>query len=89
VHLRARAVDAKAAGHRLPSAEGTAMRAAAFTMARPALWARALRAARLGRLLRGRRAVPSPLSAWTASRDLPDPPAEPLRDWWQREGRRR
>jgi L-lactate dehydrogenase complex protein LldF len=86
VHLRSRVVDAKAAQHRLPTAESAAMRAAALTMARPALWTRALRAARLSRLVRGRRAVPPPLSAWTASRELPAPPPEPLRDWWVREG---
>jgi L-lactate dehydrogenase complex protein LldF len=63
------------------------MRAAAATMARPALWTRALRAARLARLLRGRRAAPPPLSAWTGARDIPEPPRESLRDWWVREGR--
>jgi L-lactate dehydrogenase complex protein LldF len=88
VHLRSRVVDADARKHRLPTAESAAMRAAAFTMARPTLWARALRAARLGRFVGGGRALPPPLSAWTASRDVPHPPPEPLREWWQRDGRR-
>ena len=46
------------------------------------------RAARPGRMLAaGRdriRALPPPLSAWTASRDAPKPPTETFRDWWVR-----
>jgi L-lactate dehydrogenase complex protein LldF len=30
--------------------------------------------------------LPPPLSAWTSSRELPVPPRETFRDWWQREG---
>jgi L-lactate dehydrogenase complex protein LldF len=86
VHLRARAVDAKREAHRLPSAERAAMTAAAWTMSDSARWARALRAGRLGRLLRGRRALPPPLSAWAGARDVPRPPTETFRDWWAREG---
>jgi L-lactate dehydrogenase complex protein LldF len=88
VHLRARVVETKAAEHRLPSPEAAAMRAMAYTMARPGSWTRALRAARLGRFLRNRRALPPPLSAWTGARDLPELPRETLRDWWIREGSR-
>ncbi|ADP81917.1 lactate utilization protein B [Pseudofrankia inefficax] len=86
VHLRSRAVDAKREVHRLPSAERAAMTAAAWVMSDPARWTRALRAGRLGRLLRGRRALPPPLSAWAGARDVPQPPAETFRDWWAREG---
>jgi L-lactate dehydrogenase complex protein LldF len=77
VHLRARVTDAKG---RTP--ERAAMAAAAWTMRNPARWSRALRLARLGRLLRGRRALPPPLSRWTRARDLPVPPRQSLRDWW-------
>jgi L-lactate dehydrogenase complex protein LldF len=77
VHLRAKAVDAKG---RTP--ERAAMAAAAWTMADSTRWSRALRAARLGRLLRGRTALPPPLSAWARSRDLPQPPRQTFRDWW-------
>jgi iron-sulfur cluster protein len=44
----------------------------------------ARRASRL--LVRGGRIprVPGPLSGWTASRDLPAPPAETFREWWRR-----
>jgi L-lactate dehydrogenase complex protein LldF len=55
-------------------------------MRKPSRWTRVLRAARLLRFVRGSRALPPPLSAWTASRDLPEPPAETFRDWWRREG---
>jgi L-lactate dehydrogenase complex protein LldF len=77
VHLRARVTDAKG---RTP--ERAAMAAAAWTMRNPARWSRALRLTRLGRLLRGRRALPPPLSRWTRARDLPVPPRQSLRDWW-------
>jgi L-lactate dehydrogenase complex protein LldF len=80
VHLRSRVVDDKG---RTP--ERAAMAAVAWTMARTSRWTRALRAVRFSRLVRGRRALPPPLSAWTASRDLPEPPSESLRDWWSRE----
>jgi L-lactate dehydrogenase complex protein LldF len=78
VHLRARVVESKG---RTP--ERTAMRAAAWTMRSPRRWTRALRALRVGRLVRGRRALPPPLSAWTRARDLPVPPKQTLRDWWR------
>jgi L-lactate dehydrogenase complex protein LldF len=77
VHLRSRVVDAKR-----HNAEHAAMRAAAWTMRSPRRWARALRLLRIGRLLRRRRALPPPLSAWTQSRELPVPPQQTLRDWW-------
>ncbi len=85
VHLRSRAVDAKPT-----SPESLAMAAVAWTMADSRRWTRLLRCARLGRLL-GRRAgrirtLPPPLSAWTGARDLPRPPKETFRDWWQRTG---
>ena len=48
--------------------ERAAMAAVAWTMSKTARWS-ARWGARLGRLLRGRRALPPPLSAWTASRD--------------------
>lgn len=80
VHLRERAVAA--AGH--PS-EVLLMRATAWVMRSPRRWTRGLRLARVGRLFArgGRiRALPPPLSAWTATRDLPEPPQQTFRDWW-------
>jgi L-lactate dehydrogenase complex protein LldF len=86
VHLRSEVVDS--ARRRLPSPERSLMAAAAWTMADSARWTRALRAGRLGRLAARRRALPPPLSAWVAARDLPAPPREIFRDWWIREGQR-
>ncbi|TDC38184.1 lactate utilization protein B [Micromonospora sp. KC213] len=75
VHLRGQAPH--------PRAEATAMAAAAYTMDHPALYAAAQRAVRLGRLAGRRgRGLPPPLSGWTASRDLPEPPRQTFRQWW-------
>jgi len=88
VDLRRRHVDEVSAASRVPSAEAVAMAAAAWTMGDAGRWRRAGRAGRLGRLLGRRRgrigSLPPPLSAWTTSRDLPQPPAETFRDWWAR-----
>jgi len=82
VHLRAEVVESKG---RTP--ERAAMAAAAWTMSDSRRWTRALRAARLGRWLRGRRSLPPPLSAWIRARDLPEPPPQTFRDWWIGGGR--
>ena len=86
VHLRSEAVDS--ARRRRLSPERSLMAAAAWAMADSERWNRALRAGRLGRLAARRRALPPPLSAWVAARDLPEPPRETFRDWWTREGQR-
>jgi L-lactate dehydrogenase complex protein LldF len=78
VHLRARVAESKGA-----TPEHAAMATAAWTMRSPRRWTLALRALRIGRVLRRRRALPPPLSAWTSSRDLPVPPKQSLRDWWR------
>ncbi|HSK91524.1 MAG TPA: lactate utilization protein B, partial [Euzebyales bacterium] len=89
VHLRARHVEERRRQQRLPTPEAVAMAAASWVMSEPRRYTGAQRAARTGRLLaRGtpRRitALPPPLSAWTASRDAPAPPAETFREWWAR-----
>lgn len=88
VHLRARHVEERRATRTLPNAEEIAMAAAGWVMADPRRYATAQRAARAGRLLAsGRdriRALPPPLSAWTAARDAPAPPPETFREWWTR-----
>jgi L-lactate dehydrogenase complex protein LldF len=75
VHLRGQAPH--------PRSEAAAMAAAAYTMDHPALYAAGQRAAKLSRLAGPRgRGLPPPLSGWTASRDLPEPPPQSFRQWW-------
>ena len=90
VHLRARHVEEVAETHRVPSPEAVSMAAASWVMASPARFEAAQRAGRAGRLLgrSGRiRRLPPPLSAWTAARDAPRPPAQTFREWWKAEHR--
>jgi L-lactate dehydrogenase complex protein LldF len=88
VHLRATHVEARAADHRVPSAEATAMGTAAWFLSSARRWRFAQRMSRFGRVLGARRgrisALPPPLSAWTRSRDLPLPPTETFREIWAR-----
>ncbi|QMU69506.1 lactate utilization protein B [Streptacidiphilus sp. P02-A3a] len=92
VHLRARVVESKRARRRTPTAEALAMRAAGMVLAEPARLRAAQRAARIGGRLVARRGrigalpLPAPLNGWSKTRDLPQPPAETFRDWWQRTG---
>jgi L-lactate dehydrogenase complex protein LldF len=90
VHMRARHVEERSR-RAVPSAEAVTMAAAAWVMASPGRFRAAERVLRLGRLLGRRRdrigALPPPLSAWTASRDLPRPPRQTFRQWWRSSGR--
>ncbi|MBP2454689.1 LutB/LldF family L-lactate oxidation iron-sulfur protein [Mycolicibacterium lutetiense] len=74
VHLRAEQVDSERSV--LPSGQDLAMKAAGWAMAGA------------GRLIAGRdhriSTLPWPASKWTASRDIPEPPAETFRQWWNR-----
>ncbi|GAA2792380.1 LutB/LldF family L-lactate oxidation iron-sulfur protein [Kitasatospora aburaviensis] len=78
VHLREQV--ARRPGHRL---ERAAVAAAGYVLDRPALLAAAERALARSRRLHPRR-LPGPGRAWTDTRDLPQVPAEPFRDWWRR-----
>ncbi|WP_309111192.1 lactate utilization protein B [Saccharothrix sp.] len=82
VHLRERVTQTKGR-----TAESAAMRSLAWFMSDAKRWRRLLRSARSARVL-GRRHdrighLPPPLSAWTTARDLPRPPRQTFRDWWE------
>ncbi|MBJ6622891.1 lactate utilization protein B [Streptomyces sp. DHE17-7] len=93
VHLRERVVQGGPAvrrGNRVVlrpakghAAERAAMRAAQWAFTHPG-------ALRAGQRLASRtrrfhpRTLPGPGRAWSGTRDLPEVPAEPFRDWWQR-----
>jgi len=89
VHLRAEHVEESRAEHKVPSAEAVIMAAAAWTMGDDRRWSNAIRAARLGRAITGKRGAIGPLplpvlSSWTSARDIPEPPKRTFRDWWRR-----
>ena len=75
VKLRRDAVQAER--HR---AQDATFAAAAQAMSGRRRWTLALRLAPLIRLLKP--GAPPPLSGWTRTRDLPDPPKESFREWW-------
>jgi L-lactate dehydrogenase complex protein LldF len=82
VHLRTEVVESHGR-----TAESTTMDAAGWVLGRASRLRFAGRVTSLaGRLLGGRmpRSVPGPMSAWTDARDLPAPPAETFRQWWER-----
>jgi L-lactate dehydrogenase complex protein LldF len=85
VHLRSRVVDTEPWWHPEKAAMKGLYRA--FSSARA--FERAQRAARLGSRPLARngriRRLPWPLSGWTDTRDLAEPPKETFRDWWRRE----
>ncbi|MFE6887295.1 LutB/LldF family L-lactate oxidation iron-sulfur protein [Streptomyces sp. NPDC057694] len=93
VHLRERIVQGgeatrrgvkvtlkPAKGH---AAERAAMRAARWAFTHPAALTTGQRLASRTRRFHPR-TLPGPGRAWTATRDLPEVPAESFRDWWQR-----
>ena len=90
VHLRAQHTETYAEEHRVPSAEASAMTAAAWVMSNPKRWTLALRSGRLGRVLGRKRdaigEVPLPVAKqWTGARDFARPPKQTFRDWWAAE----
>jgi L-lactate dehydrogenase complex protein LldF len=84
--VRLRTEHVSLAGNK--TAEARSMGAMRWIMASPRRFARAGRAARLGRFAvrRGKPLTPLPrlLRGWTASRDVPVPQGETFRDWWLR-----
>jgi L-lactate dehydrogenase complex protein LldF len=81
VHLRAEQVDADNGF----GGQDLAMKVAQWAMASDRRFSLAEKTLRLGRAVArgGRiRALPWPASKWTASRDIPAPPAQTFRQWW-------
>jgi hypothetical protein len=83
VHLRGRIVDTEPSWE----PEKAAMRAMYRAFSTRAAFERAQKAARLGAkpLARGGRIahMPWPMSGWTMTRDLAEPPKETFREWWK------
>ena len=90
VHLRGQVVRHSEATHRLPTAEGATMGAAAWTLRAPGRLGLAERAAGLAGRMFGRRGRlrrmpgPGPVGGWLRSRDLVAPARESFRAWWHR-----
>jgi L-lactate dehydrogenase complex protein LldF len=61
-------------------AQDATFQAVAQAMSGRRRWTAALKLAPLMRFIK--HGAPPPLSAWTRTRDLPDPPPQSFRDWW-------
>jgi L-lactate dehydrogenase complex protein LldF len=79
VHLREKVADQGGKGHRL---EKAAIKAAGWVLDHPAAFAAGERIASKTRKLHPKK-LPG-AGAWTASRELPEMPAESFRDWWKK-----
>jgi L-lactate dehydrogenase complex protein LldF len=79
VHLREKVAEQGGRGHRL---EKAAIKAAGWVLDRPAALAAGERALSRTRKLHPKK--PPGAGAWTASRELPELPAESFRDWWKK-----
>jgi L-lactate dehydrogenase complex protein LldF len=86
VELRGQVVDADRS-RRIPGGWDAAMKAASWVMSNEKRFAAAELPLKAGRLIAGKKGhishLPPPLNGWTASRDLPAPPAQTFRNWWK------
>ena len=80
IHLRGRIISERIDGR----AERIAMAGLARVFTSRRRYESAQRAMRLGRgPMRHAGSLPGPLSAWTTTRDLPQPPDQTFREWWR------
>jgi L-lactate dehydrogenase complex protein LldF len=91
IHLRAKVVEHQR-GHL--GAEAAALAAARLVLAKPGRLAAAQKLGAAGGWLFGRRGRlrlrgPGWIKAWFGTRDLPTPPRQSFRSWWQRTARQR
>ncbi|NNG35255.1 LutB/LldF family L-lactate oxidation iron-sulfur protein [Nakamurella aerolata] len=88
VELRGRVVDADR-DRTIPGGWDAAMRAASWVMSSGKRFTAAEKAMKAGRVLAGKKhkisSLPPPLSAWTTSRDLPEPPRQTFHQRWRAE----
>ncbi|MFF9850527.1 lactate utilization protein B [Streptomyces litmocidini] len=81
VHLREKVADQGGKGHRL---EKAAIKASTWVLDHPGALGAAERLASATRKLHPKK-LPGPgARQWSESRDLPELPAEPFRDWWKK-----
>ncbi|WP_225800011.1 LutB/LldF family L-lactate oxidation iron-sulfur protein [Streptomyces sp. NK15101] len=81
VRLREKVAGEGGKGHRL---ERAAIKASTWVLDHPGVLGAGERLASATRKLHPRK-LPGPVAGrWTESRDLPEMPAEPFRDWWRR-----
>jgi L-lactate dehydrogenase complex protein LldF len=83
LHLRGRIVREERGKKSRFDAEGSAMRLVASAFATRRRYETAQRLARLGRGPIAKLPVAGPLASWTATRELPQVPAQSFRDWWR------
>ncbi|MFC8009061.1 LutB/LldF family L-lactate oxidation iron-sulfur protein [Streptomyces cinereoruber] len=81
VHLREQVAEQGGKGHRL---EKTAMKAVGWVLGHPGVLSAGERLASATRKLHPKKLASPGARQWTESRDLPELPAEPFRDWWKK-----
>ena len=88
VELRTQAVEKKRSATKLPGMERTAIAGAKWALGSGQRMGRLQGLATLAGKAMGDRThlgnIPGPLSRWSGARDIPAPPKETFRDWWDR-----
>ena len=91
VHLRGEDVDSKRGKKKLPSQMDLGMKAASWALSSGKNLGLVEKALPLGRLAAGPdrkiTKLPGIAAGWTQSRDIPAPPGQSFRQWWDKEHR--